>query len=197
MKPWHEQDAFWETMAGEMFTAAQWQQAVIDVDQFLALVPLPAAARILDLCCGPGRHSLELGRRGFAVTGVDRTQSYLAAARVKAEQEHLDGVEFQVGDMRTYRQPESFDLVLNLSTSFGYFEDPAEDKLVLQNMYASLRQGGKVVIDVLGKEVLARKFGPRDWSEEGNVLFLQQRTISKDWSWIEDRWIRIHGSQRS
>ncbi len=70
MKPWHEQDAFWETMAFKMFAPQRWQQAATDVDQLLALVPLPGGSHVLDLCCGPGRHSLELARRGFVVTMV-------------------------------------------------------------------------------------------------------------------------------
>lgn len=64
-------------------------------------------------------------------------------------------MDFSVGDMRTYRQAEALDLVINLFTSFGYFEDQADDKLVMRNIFESLRPGGKLVVDVLGKEVLA------------------------------------------
>lgn len=67
MKPWHEQDAFWQTMADKMFTPSQWEQAAVEVDHLLALVKMAAGAAVLDLCCGPGRHSLELARRGFMV----------------------------------------------------------------------------------------------------------------------------------
>ena len=108
MKPWHEQDAFWETMADKMFTPAQWEEAASEVDRILALVAVPAGATVLDLCCGPGRHSLELARRGFKVTGVDRTKRYIESAQAKASEKGLRSADFFVADMRTYRQPEVF-----------------------------------------------------------------------------------------
>lgn len=86
VKPWHEQDAFWQTMADKMFAAAQWEQAAIEVDQILALAEVPAGASALDLCCGPGRHSFELARRGFVVKGVDRTRSYYRSNSGKSPQ---------------------------------------------------------------------------------------------------------------
>ena len=152
---------------------------------------------MLDLCCGPGRHSLELARRGYIVKGVDRTAKYLESARAKAAAEGLTNAEFVSGDMRTYREPMSFDLVLNLFTSFGYFDNQSEDAAVMRNIYSSLRPGGKMVLDVLGKEVLAAKFRPRDWHEQGSVMFLEERVLSRDWGWIEDRWIRIDGGERT
>jgi SAM-dependent methyltransferase len=197
MKPWHEQDAFWETMADKMFTPARLAEAAVDVQQILALVPVPLGAAVLDLCCGPGRHSIELARRGFSVKAVDRTRAYIDRARLKAQEQKLTSVDFVLGDMRTFREPGAFDLVVNLYTSFGYFNDPGDDLRVMQNIHDSLREGGALVMDVLGKEVLASRFRPRDWYEEDGVLFLEDRTISQGWSWIETRWIRIQGTQRS
>ena len=108
MKPWHEQDAFWETIARKMFTPAHWEQAVSEVDHILALASAHTGASILDLCCGPGRHSLELARRGLKVTGVDRTKRYIESAQAKASEKGLRSADFFVADMRTYRQPEVF-----------------------------------------------------------------------------------------
>jgi SAM-dependent methyltransferase len=197
MKPWHEQDAFWETMASKMFSPAAWQQAATEINQILSLASAPVGAKVLDLCCGPGRHSLELARRGFIVTAVDRTKLYLEKARAKALEEGLDSLTFVLGDMRTFRESESFDLVLNLFTSFGYFKDQSEDRHVMRNIYDSLRIGGKLVLDVLGKEVLAAKFRLHDWTEEDGVLFLEDRVLSDSWSWIETRWIQISGAKRT
>lgn len=99
--------------------------------------------------------------------------------------------------MRTFRETETFDLVLNLFSSFGYFDDQAEDRQVMRNIYDSTRSGGKLVIDVLGKEVLAAMLRPHDWTEEDGVFFLEDRPLSRDWSWIETRWIRIDGALRT
>jgi SAM-dependent methyltransferase len=197
MKPWHEQDSFWENMASHMFTDERTQQAVDDVDHVTELARLSAGAKILDLCCGPGRHALELARRGFTVTAVDRTRAYLDKARALAIGEGLTSVTFVLQDMRAYRQPAAFDLVVNLYTSFGYFDDPEDDRQVMRNIHESLRPGGSLVLDVLGKEVLAARFRPRDWSEDNGSLFLEERVLSRDWSWIDTRWIRIDAAGRT
>ncbi|MBM4049039.1 MAG: class I SAM-dependent methyltransferase, partial [Planctomycetes bacterium] len=70
MKPWHEEDAFWQTFAPTMFGEPRWAAAGGEVDSMLALAKLAPGAAVLDLACGPGRHSLELARRGFKVTAV-------------------------------------------------------------------------------------------------------------------------------
>ena len=100
---------------------------------------------MLDLCCGVGRHSLELVRRGFRVTGVDRTQAYLDLVAAAAKREALD-LELVRQDMREFHRDESYDGVINLFTSFGYFEDPRDDQRVVDNVYASLRSGGVLVM---------------------------------------------------
>ncbi len=79
--PWHEQDTFWDTVAPVLFTERRWSDAPAEVEQVAYLLGLGSGAHVLDLCCGMGRHSLELARRGFQVTGVDRTRPYLAVCR--------------------------------------------------------------------------------------------------------------------
>jgi SAM-dependent methyltransferase len=196
MAVWHEDDAFWKTFAPQMFSERRWELAAEEVDSVIQFLELSPGAHILDLCCGPGRHSLELARRGFRVTGVDRTAAYLEQARRQATEEELD-IEFVQADMRAFRRPETFDGAINLFTAFGYFEDPAEDLQVVQNLYASLKPGGRLLMEMMGKEVLARIFRERDWHEDENgVLFLEERKISSGWDWIENRWIMIDGSER-
>jgi len=197
MKPWHEQDAFWRDLAGHLFSPARLEQAAAEVDRVLALAEVKPGAMVLDLCCGPGRHSLELARRGFSVTGVDRTKLYVEEAQRNARERGLPSADFVLADMRAFREPEAFDLAINLFTSFGYFEDPADDRRVMENIHASLRSGGKLLIDTHGKESLAARFRPRDWYEEDGAIFLEERTLSQDWSWIDARWIRLEEEKRS
>jgi len=106
-------------------------------------------------------------------------------------------VEFVQSDMRTFCRPDAFDAVVNLFTSFGYFEDPEDDRQVAMNMYRSLKPGGAFLIDMMGKEVLARIFRERDWYEEDGVLVLQERKVSKSWSWMENRWIIFKDDNRT
>jgi SAM-dependent methyltransferase len=195
MNAWHERDDFWETFAPFMFTAERWAAAAAEVEQVLRLLGVDSGAAVLDLGCGPGRHSLELARRGFRVIGVDRTAHYLQQAREKAAEEGL-AVEFVQADMREFCWPESFDAVISLFTSFSYFEDPAENRRVLLNVYRSLKEGGRLLLDTMGKEVLARIFQPRDWSERDGVFFLQERTVRGNWSQMENRWIMLRGDER-
>jgi SAM-dependent methyltransferase len=98
--------------------------------------------------------------------------------------------------MREYRAPDRFDIVINMFGSFGYFEDPEDDRSVVENMYASLRPGGQFLIETRGKEILARDFRERDWDEEGDLLLLSEAKISLNWSRVETRWIAIRGSER-
>jgi SAM-dependent methyltransferase len=193
--PWHEDDAFWRTFAPWMFHEERWEKTPEQVDKVLELIGLEPPAAVLDLCCGPGRHSLELARRGFRVTGVDRTVEYLEEARRRAGEEDLD-IEFVQQDMRRFVRPGAFDVALNLFTSFGYFRDPEDDRTVLRHVHESLKPGGRLLMDLMGREVLARIFTPRQWEERDGLLLLQETNITDDWSWVESRWITIAATER-
>jgi SAM-dependent methyltransferase len=195
-EPWHEQDALWEALMPLLFTDGLVSNAPAEVDKMISMLGIEPDVSVLDLCCGVGRHSLELARRGFRVTGVDRTRAYLERASERAEAEGMD-VEFIRGDMRAFCEPGAFDAAINVWSSFGYFEDPEEDRRVLLNVHRSLKRGGAFLIDVHGKETLARKFQDRAWSEWDRGLILQERKLSRNWSWIDNRWIVLDGNVRT
>lgn len=195
LKSWYQDDHFWKVVEPILFGEKRVANAATEVDQLTKLLQLESPAKVLDLCYGHGRHSLEFSRRGFAVTGVDRTGVYLRRAQKQADSEGLK-IEFVQEDMRQFCRPNAFDLTLNLFTSFGYFESPAEDRRVLVNVHKSLKPGGRLVMDLMGKEIIARIFRERDWHEEDGVIWLQQRSISQDWSWIDNRWILLRGDKR-
>jgi len=93
-KPWHEEDAFWTELEPILFTEQRIGAAAEQVDQVLTLLDVPPGATVLDLACGVGRHSLELARRGYRVTGVDRTSTYLKKGKERGESE---GLSVQIG----------------------------------------------------------------------------------------------------
>jgi len=190
MKAWYGQDTFWEKWGPILFHQRRWEKAQEEVTNIISLLKVSPGASVLDLCCGPGRHSLELARRGFSVIGVDRTKTYLEKARRKAEIEGLK-VEFIQGDMRSFCKPNTFDAVINFFTSFGYFEDMKDDKQVIINVYRSLKNGGVFLVDIMGKEILARIFRERDWHEVNDTIVLEERKVCRNWTWIENRWIMI------
>lgn len=193
--PWHEDDGFWQAIAPIDFDKERWERAPREADQILALMKPAPGARILDLCCGPGRHSLELARRGFKVTGVDRTDAFLEEGRRRARAAKLE-IEFVREDMRRFIRPDAFDGAMNIFTSFAYFEDAEEDRVVLSNACRSLREGGVFVVDTLAKEVVARNFRERDWNESGGIAVLEERKIVRDWTAIESRWVILQGDSR-
>jgi len=195
MPAWFENDAFWHAFAPTMFRQKQIDAATEEIDCVLALAPVEPAAAVLDICCGPGRHSLELARRGYCVTGVDRTLEFLDAARARAQQEGLS-VELLECDAREFSRPETFDLAINLYTSFGYFADQDDDRRMARNVFEALKSGGLLVMEMMGKEILARIFTPRDWEEIDDVILLQERTLSDSWRWIDNRWILLRGEER-
>ena len=96
--------------------------------------------------------------------------------------------------MRTFVQPSAFDLAISMFTSFGYFDDKAEDLTVLRNIFDSLRPGGMLVMDVMGKERLAQIFQPTSSSKlpDGAVM-IQRREIFDDWTRIRNEWTLIRG----
>ncbi len=194
-KPWHEDATFWQLRARFMFGQARWDQAAAEVEQMAGLLGLSPGACVLDMGCGPGRHSLEMARRGFRVLGVDRTRPYLEDARLRARTANLP-VEFVEEDMRTFCRPLKFDAALSMFTSFGYFSDPKEDRRVVDNLFHSLRPGGKLVVELIGKEIIARKFQARDWYESDGVFLLAERSIDSGWNWIRNRETYLAGGQR-
>ena len=194
MTAWHEEDEFWETMP--MFGPERIEAAPQEVDQVISLLDIQPDADVLDLCCGIGRHSLEFAVRGYSVTGVDRTAAYLQTARQAAAVQDLT-VEWIEADAREFVRPDAFDYAINMYTSFGYFKDPAEDLRMAENVFRSLKPGGSLMMDLMGKERLARIFSPRSWEQlPDGSFFLQERAIKDDWTWIENRWILIKDGQR-
>ena len=193
--PWHEQDEFWRAVEPFLFGQRRMAAALAEVEQVIHLAGLQPGLAVLDLGCGVGRHALEFARRGFRVTAVDRTRAYLdtAANAAAAAQLTLEVVE---ADMRSFRRPGAFDVAVNLFTSFGYFENPDDDRRVARNLFDSLRPGGTLVMEMLGKEILARDFQERNWMEEDGVILFEERKIGRAWSWIENRWILLAEDRR-
>jgi cyclopropane fatty-acyl-phospholipid synthase-like methyltransferase len=189
MVKWHDDDNFWVKMAPMLFPPERMDAAASEVDAILNLTRIQSGS-VLDMGCGVGRHSLELARRGFTVTGVDRTHVYLKNAEEQASAEKLD-IEFIQADMRNFQRIKEYDAVVSMFTTFGYFETQAENEQVLININNALKSPGVLIMEMMGKEVLARIFRERGWQQIGKYYFLEERSISRDWSWVENRWILI------
>ncbi|HEY6251999.1 MAG TPA: class I SAM-dependent methyltransferase [Candidatus Angelobacter sp.] len=194
---WFEREDFWRDFYAYMFSPERFAAAKEEVSQIIALTRC-SGGNLLDLCCGPGRHSVEFAQRGFRVTGVDRSGFLLDRAREHAAQTNL-ALEWVQADMRGFVRPEQFDLACNLFTSFGYFDTEQDDLQVLRNLHRSLKQGGALVIDIISKEKLARNWQNTMCSElaDGSLL-VQRPQLCDDWCRVRTEWILIKdGSTRN
>lgn len=117
------------------------------------------SSKILDLACGRGRHSINLAKKGYNVTGIDLSEQAIKTAKVKAKKQHLENVQFYVHDMRE-PLPKTFDAVVNLFTSFGYFKDDEENARVFDSVVNMLKPNGIFVIDYLNAEKVKGGFVP-------------------------------------
>jgi SAM-dependent methyltransferase len=145
---------------------------------------------VLDLCCGPGRHSVSFAQLGFSVTGVDLSTFLLERARERAAEAGIT-VEWVQEDMRRFHRSSSFDLACSMFTSFGYF-DEEDDMNILRNVSESLAAGGMFVIETIGKERLARIWQNALCSKlEDGSLVLQRPEVRADWTRIRNEWVVI------
>ncbi|MDR1306147.1 MAG: class I SAM-dependent methyltransferase [Treponema sp.] len=198
---WFNDDSFWECFAPIMFDRAHWAEVPAVAGGITRLADLAGAASLrsaaaagaarspacLDLCCGFGRIGLELARRGFALTGVDITGPYLDTAREDAAVEGLDA-EFILEDVRSFKRPGAFDIAVNLYNSFGYFEDPKDDKRLVRNAFESLKPGGVFFIETLGKEILARDFVESEWFRRAGFFVLTEYETLDSWGAMKNTW---------
>ncbi len=165
-----------------------------EVDLFTRVLKLSPEDRVLDLCCGHGRHTLELARRGFKnVEGLDISRYLVQKARSQAKREGLR-IRFRIGDARKLPYHENaFDVVMILGNSFGYFETIEEDMRVLREVFRVLKPYGRILIDVADGEYLRENFKPRSWEWIDRKHFVcRERSLSLDKQRLISREIFTH-----
>ena len=188
MTLWYANDAFWRENYEVMFSEDAFRRAAEDAERVLSLTGTNPH-KVLDLCCGPGRYVVPLAKRGIDVTGVDLSPFLLTKARENAAAAGVTA-EFVHSDMRQFVRAQTFDAVLNLYSSFGYFANRDEDAHVLDNMFESLRPGGAAVIDVLGKELLGRR-GDRITDLPDGAICIQRIRVADEWNSLDSEFILI------
>ena len=124
------------------------KRTLADTRFILKTLSLAPKSRILDACCGVGRHAIELARLGFRVTGVDLTRGYLEIARENARRRHVN-VRFEQGDIRTIDYDRKFDAAICMWTSFGYVEKEPDNLRALRAIKGALKDGGKFLIELV------------------------------------------------
>lgn len=146
---------------------------------------LAAGERVLDTVCGRGRHAIPLAQQGYRVTGADLSELEIAAARAAAGEAGI-AADFIVCDMRELPFESEFDAAYNVWTSFGFFEDPEDDRRALRAFRRALRRGGRFLIDYVNFIGVASRFQPRNWRRTADGTLL-----------LEDhKWDLLEGAMR-
>jgi len=178
---WYYNDQLWNDLSPKFNTPHHWNVAAEEIKAVLDLLKPKPKASVLDLGCGQGRHSLELAKKNITVTALDRNQSFLDVIRKKSKQSNLN-IKLIKADMKEFIAHEEFDLILSMNSSFGYFEERSDHLQVLRNINASLKAGGRLLIELFGKEVVPKMFVEREWTEIEGTYFLDDRQVDQNWS---------------
>ena len=149
------------------------------VKLILGNIRLSSGAKILDMACGAGRHAIIFARKNFDVTAVDLSESLLAIAKKNADDENLN-INFVHSDIRNLKSDDKFNLVLNLFTSFGYFESDEENFAVLQKAYDLLIDDGYFVLDFFNSYFLQQNLVESSEENLGEVKIHQFRKIKEN-----------------
>ncbi len=142
------------------------REAALFMNKLTNFLNLQNNDTILDLACGRGRHSKYLYKQGFNVTGVDLSTESIAYAK----QYENPGLHFEVHDM-CFPYPQQFDAVFNLFTSFGYFENEADNLKTINAIKAELKPTASCVIDFLNVELAIKNLVPSEKKKAGDIIF--------------------------
>lgn len=165
-----------------LYKNRDYDEARLFIDNMLHRLNVTPGSHFLDLACGKGRHSLQISSRGYKVTGVDLSPENIKHANSTAG---VSGPQFYVKDMRDDLGNEAFDVVVNMFTSFGYFDSDEENFKVFENIARSLKPGGYFVFDYLNCDYVLHKLTPaKDFLIDGlhfqTRKFLQDKHIVKE-----------------
>jgi D-alanine-D-alanine ligase len=168
-----------------------------EVSALIEATALKSGDRILDLCCGQGRHAIELAKRGFTdVTGIDRSRYLVRLARRRARSLGLS-VNFHEGDGRKFRLPRvPYDCVAIMGNSFGYFDASDDDRAVLERVRKALVPGGTLVLDLTDGDWMRSNFEPRSWEWiDENQFVCRERSLASDGDRLISREVVVHAEQ--
>lgn len=195
MSEWYRNDDLWRVFGRCMFLNQRFDDARDEVESLLALAGQPVS-RVLDLGCGPGRHAVPLAELGLTVTGVDLSRHLLEQAKDYAGSRAAT-VNWVHEDMRRFQSPDGFDFIISMWTSFGYFDAPEDDRQVLRQSLHNLSSGGVLLIDIAGKEYMARNIQPVHLTEfEDGALLIERPNLEQDMTRYANEWILIDADQQ-
>ncbi len=155
-----------------LYKDRDYEEAQLFMDNITGYLNLPEDAKILDLACGKGRHSIYLNKLGYDVTGADLSEN-----SIKEASKHTnDKLHFVVHDMRDTCN-EKYDAILNLFTSFGYFESDDDNLITLKAIHNSLTEYGFAVIDFMNVHKVIADLVPQETKVIDGIEFHIKRYV--------------------
>ena len=128
------------------------KEAQVFIDNLIEKLQLKKGSKLIDIACGKGRHATYFNKKGMNVVGVDLSPNSIASAK----QNENNNLQFSVHDMREVYKENHFDIVTNLFTSFGYFENKDDEKKAINAMAENLKSDGILIIDFMNiKKIIA------------------------------------------
>lgn len=149
-----------------LYKDRNYREAQIFMDNLTHYLNLPEKAKVLDLACGKGRHSIYLNQLGYDVIGADLSENSIAEANKNAN----ETLHFVVHDKREPFE-EKFDAIFNLFTSFGYFESEEDNLKTLVAIKESLSEYGFAVIDFMNVYTVLENLIPEETKEVDGIIF--------------------------
>jgi 2-polyprenyl-3-methyl-5-hydroxy-6-metoxy-1,4-benzoquinol methylase len=146
------------------------------VELIVKNLSIKSESKILDMACGSGRHAIIFAKRGFDVTAVDLSQRLLSDAKENAEQNGVK-IDFVLSDILDFELTKRFNLVLNLFTSIGYFDNDQDNFRVVLKAYDLLIDGGYFILDYFNKNYLIKNLVPNTVLSENGLRITQNRAI--------------------
>lgn len=156
-----------------LYKDRDYKEAEIFISNLIHFLNPPASAKILDLACGAGRHSIFINKMGYNVTGVDLSPNSIKTAKA-FENETLH---FETHDMREVYKKHSFDYVFSMFTSFGYFDDSADNIKMLKSVNDTLKENGIFVLDFFNAKTVIKNLVPKEEKTEKGVTFKLTREL--------------------
>ncbi|WP_206098550.1 class I SAM-dependent methyltransferase [Paenibacillus montanisoli] len=181
MSNWYERSFGTDYMI--VYRHRNWDQAAREVETMAGWLELSLGAAVLDIGCGMGRHALALAQLGYEVTGIDLSEALLRMAREHNAEERIKSL--VQGDMRELPfADDSFDATVNLFTSFGYFEDEADNRRVLREIRRVLRPQGVFLIDFMNPVYVKEHLVPHsERTDAATGLHISERRTAAD-GWV-------------
>lgn len=190
MTHWFDNDDMWRIFYDCMFDRSSFKRAQQECSDILALIKAPVKT-VLDLACGPGRHVAGFAQQNLTVVGVDLSGYLLNRAAHHIDQKSLNATLVQA-DLLAYEPSQTFDLITNLFSSFGYYESPDDNQKLLNLAYQWLNPSGSLVLDVFSKEQAAMHIEPVHCTEydNGDVRF-ERPVLTDNLSVYNNEWILV------